>query len=28
LVTQKTRSRVDMMLRLAGAKDVIVTEVS
>ncbi|MFQ5813994.1 MAG: mevalonate kinase [Anaerolineae bacterium] len=28
LVTQETRSRVDMMLRLAGAKDVIVTEVS
>jgi len=28
LVTQETRSRVDMMLRLAGAKDIIVTEVS
>jgi mevalonate kinase len=28
LVTQETRSRVDMMLRLAGAKGVIVTEVS
>jgi mevalonate kinase len=28
LVTQETRSRVDMMLRLTGAKDVIVTEVS
>jgi mevalonate kinase len=28
LVTEETRSRVDMMLRLAGAKDVIVTEVS
>ena len=28
LVTQETRSRVDMMLRLAGAKDVVVTEVS
>jgi mevalonate kinase len=28
LVTQETRSRVDMMLRLAGAKDVIITEVS
>ena len=28
LITQETRSRVDMMLRLAGAKDVIVTEVS
>lgn len=28
LVTQETRGRVDMMLRLAGAKDVIVTEVS
>jgi mevalonate kinase len=28
LVTQKTCSRVSMMLRLAGAKDVIVTEVS
>ncbi len=27
LVTQETRSRVDMMLRLAGAKDVIVSEV-
>jgi mevalonate kinase len=27
LVTQETRSRVDMMLRLAGAKDVIVTKV-
>jgi len=27
LVTQETRSRVEMMLRLAGAKDVIVTEV-
>jgi mevalonate kinase len=27
LVTQETRSQVDMMLRLAGAKDVIVTEV-
>jgi mevalonate kinase len=27
LVTQETRSRVDMMLRLAGAKGVIVTEV-
>jgi len=28
LVTQETRSRVDMMLRVAGAQDVIVTEVS
>jgi mevalonate kinase len=28
LVTQETRSRVDMMLRLAGARNVIVTEVS
>jgi mevalonate kinase len=28
LVTQETCSRVSMMLRLAGAKDVIVTEVS
>jgi mevalonate kinase len=28
LVTQKTRSRVDMMLRLAGAKGIIITEVS
>ncbi len=28
LITQETRSRVDMMLRLAGAKDIIVTEVS
>jgi mevalonate kinase len=28
LVTPQTRSRVDMMLRLAGAKDVIITEVS
>jgi len=28
LVTQETRSRVEMMLRLAGAKGVIVTEVS
>jgi len=28
LITQETRSRVDMMLRLAGAKDVIITEVS
>ncbi len=28
LVTQETRSRVDLMLRLAGAKDVIITEVS
>jgi mevalonate kinase len=28
LVTQETRSRVDMMLRLAGVKGVIVTEVS
>jgi mevalonate kinase len=28
LVTQETRSRVDMMLRLAGAKDVLVTEVT
>jgi len=27
LVTQETRSRVDMMLRLAGAKNVIITEV-
>jgi mevalonate kinase len=28
LVTQETRSRVDMMLRLAGARNMIVTEVS
>ena len=28
LVTQETCGRVSMMLRLAGAKDVIVTEVS
>lgn len=28
LVTEETRSRVDLMLRLAGAKDIIVTEVS
>ena len=28
LVTQETRSRVDMMLRLAGAKDIIVSEVN
>ena len=28
LVTEETRSQVEMMLRLAGAKDVIVTEVS
>ncbi len=28
LVTQETCSRVSMMLRLAGAKDVILTEVS
>jgi len=28
LVTQETRSRVELMLRLAGAKDVIITEVS
>jgi mevalonate kinase len=28
LITQETRSRVDLMLRLAGAKDIIVTEVS
>ena len=27
LVTQETRSRVDMMLRLGGAKDIIITEV-
>ncbi len=28
LITQETRSRVELMLRLAGAKDIIVTEVS
>lgn len=28
LITQETRSRVELMLRLAGAKDVIVTQVS
>ncbi|MBL7183193.1 MAG: mevalonate kinase [Anaerolineae bacterium] len=28
LVTQETRSRVELMLRLAGARDVIITEVS
>ena len=28
LVTEETRSRVDMMLRLAGAKGIIITEVS
>jgi mevalonate kinase len=28
LVTQETRSRVELMLRLAGAKDIIISEVS